>query len=52
MDIENHLKAEGFDIDRKKIHLDQPLKKLGEYVIPIKLHREVTADVKLVVVKE
>lgn len=52
MDIENLLRAEGFEIDRRNIHLEKPLKSLGEYIIPVKLHREVTADVKLTIIKE
>jgi len=52
MDIEHALKAEGFDVDRRKIHLDKPLKQLGEFIIPVKLHRDVTVNVTLKVVKE
>lgn len=52
MDVEHALKAEGFDVDRKKIHLDKPLKQLGEFIIPVKLHRDVTVNVTLKVVKE
>ncbi len=52
MDVEHALNAEGFEIDRKMIHLDKPLKSLGEYIIPVKLYQGVTADVKLNVVKE
>ncbi|RMH72182.1 MAG: 50S ribosomal protein L9 [Gemmatimonadetes bacterium] len=50
-DIANLLKAQGIDIDRRKIQLDEPLKALGVYVIPIKLHPEVEAKVKVWVVK-
>lgn len=52
MDVEHALKAEGFDVDRKKIHLEKPLKQLGEFIIPVKLHRDVTVNVTLRVVKE
>ena len=52
MDVEHALKAEGIDVDRKQIHLEKPLKKLGDYVIPVKLHRDVTVNVTLKVVKE
>lgn len=52
MDIEHALTAEGFTIDKKKIHLDKPLKKLGEYIIPVKLHRDVTVNVTLNVINE
>lgn len=52
MDVEHALKAEGFDIDRKRIHLEKPLKQLGDFIIPVKLHRDVTINVTLKVVKE
>jgi len=51
-DIADLLKDKGFDIDRKKILLDDPIKALGIYDIPIKLHSEVDAKIKLWVVKE
>jgi large subunit ribosomal protein L9 len=50
--IADLLKEKGFDIDRKKIVLDEPIKALGIYTIPIKLHAEVEAKIKLWVVKE
>lgn len=46
------IKAKGFDIDRRKIHMEEPIKALGVYEIPIKLHSEVEAKVKVWVVKE
>jgi large subunit ribosomal protein L9 len=46
------LKAKGFDIDRRKIQLEEPLKALGVYEVPIKLHSEVEAKIKVWVVKE
>ena len=51
-DIANELERMGFNIDRRKIHLNEPLKTLGEYTIPIRLHREVTAPVQVVLLKE
>ena len=51
-DISDLLKDKGFDIDRKRILLDDPIKELGIYDIPIKLHTEVEAKIKLWVVKE
>jgi len=51
-DIEDALKAEGIDIDRKKILLDEPIKTLGVYTVPIKVHPEVLANLKVWVVKE
>jgi large subunit ribosomal protein L9 len=46
-DIAKELEAQGFDIDRRKIHLDEPLKTVGEFHVPIRLHREVTAHVQV-----
>jgi large subunit ribosomal protein L9 len=48
-DIAHELEAKGFTVDRRKIALDEPLKSLGEYHVPVKLHREVTAHVKITV---
>jgi large subunit ribosomal protein L9 len=47
IDIADKLAAQGYNIDRRKIALDSPLKVLGEYEVPIKLHREVTALIKV-----
>lgn len=51
-DIANLLEKAGYTIDRRKITLEAPIKTLGEHTVPIKLHREVTAHVKLVVTRE
>jgi large subunit ribosomal protein L9 len=51
-DISEALAAQGFTIDKRKITLTDPIKLVGEYEIPVKLHREVVANVKLVVKKE
>jgi large subunit ribosomal protein L9 len=51
-DIAQALEARGFSIDRRKIMLDVPLKAVGEFDVPVKLHREVTVNVKAVVKKE
>lgn len=51
-DIADLLKEKGFDIDRRKILLPDPLKTLGEASVPVKLHRDVTAQVRVAVVKE
>jgi large subunit ribosomal protein L9 len=48
-DIAQQLEAKGFTIDRRKIALDEPLKSIGEYHVPVKLHREVTSHVKVTV---
>lgn len=50
--IADLLKDKGVEVDRKKILLDEPIKALGIYTIPIKLHTEVEAKIKLWVVKE
>ncbi len=51
-DIAHELEHRGFTIDRRKLQLDEPLKALGEFTVPIKLHREVTATVKVTIGKE
>jgi large subunit ribosomal protein L9 len=51
-DIASALEAKGFNVDRRKIHLDDPLKSLGEFHVPVKLHREVTAHIKVTVNRE
>jgi len=48
-DIAHALEAKGYTVDRRKIALDEPLKSLGEYHVPVKLHREVTSHVKVTV---
>lgn len=52
LDISEGLASQGYKIDRRKIQLDQPLKVLGEYDVPVKLHREVTTPVKVKVEAE
>lgn len=52
MDIADHLEKQGIEIDRRKIMLDKPIKTLGEFDVPIKLHPEVTGKIKVVVVPE
>jgi len=51
-DIADALTRKGFNIDRRKIQLHDPLKNLGEFDIPVKLHRDVTSRVKVVIEKE
>ncbi len=51
-DIADFLKAKGFDVDRRKLSLAEPIKAIGEYDVPLKLHREVTVPLKVKVVKE
>jgi large subunit ribosomal protein L9 len=51
-DIAHQLELQGYTIDRRKISLEEPLKSLGEYHVPIKLHREVTSHIKVTVAAE
>lgn len=52
MQIEKALKAKGLDVDRRKIHLDEPIKTLGDYEIPIRLSADLIVPLKLSVVSE
>jgi large subunit ribosomal protein L9 len=52
MDIAEALKNEGFDIDKKKISLDEPIKRLGEHTVSVKIHPEITTNVTVQVVQE
>ncbi len=51
IDIEKFLKENGFAIERKNIHLEEPIKSLGEFTVEIKLHQDVKANLKVSVVK-
>ena len=51
-DIADALAAQKFEIDRKKILLEEPLRTLGQFTVPVKLHREVMAKVTVSVEKE
>lgn len=51
-DVSEALAAQGFNVEKRKISLTDPIKLVGEFDVPIKLHREVTASVKLSVKKE
>ncbi len=51
-DIAEALAKKGFNVDRRKIQLHESLKTLGEFTVPIKLHKDVTAHLKLVIEKE
>jgi large subunit ribosomal protein L9 len=51
-DIAEGLAEQGFTVDRRKIQLQQPIKELGTHAVPVKLHREVTATVSVVVSKK
>lgn len=51
-DIAEALAAQGVTIDRRKIQLNEPIKVIGDYQVPVKLHREIVANVNLKVTKE
>jgi large subunit ribosomal protein L9 len=51
-DIAEALSQKGFNIDRRKIQLPDPLKNLGEFEVPVRLHRDVTSKVKVTIAKE
>ena len=51
-DVAEALAEKGLEIDKRKIHLDEPIKAIGEFAVPVRLHRDVTAQVKLLVVKQ
>jgi large subunit ribosomal protein L9 len=51
-DIAQALTEKGIEVDRRKIVLDHPIKYVGEYHVPVKLHRDVTVQVKVNVTKE
>jgi large subunit ribosomal protein L9 len=52
MDIADHLKTLGLEVDRRRIQLDQPIKSLGEFTVPVRLPADVTSEVKVAVVPE
>ena len=51
-DITDALATKGFELDRRKLQLPEPIKKLGDYTVPVKLHRDVTTNLKVRVVAE
>lgn len=52
IDVEKALKRKGFEVERRKIHLPEPIKALGDYEVPVRLAADVTATVKVSVVSE
>jgi len=52
MDVAEALQAKGYTVDRRKIHVEDPIKTLGEFQVPLRLHHDVEATVKLQVVRE
>jgi large subunit ribosomal protein L9 len=51
-DISDAIAAQGHEVDKRRVQLADPIKVVGEYQVPVKLHREVTAQVKVIVEKE
>lgn len=51
-DVADALAAKNFTIDRRKIQLEEPIKQLGEFKVPLRLHRDVTVEVTVSVIKE
>jgi len=51
-DVADALAQKNFTIDRRKVLMDEPIKQLGEFKVPVRLHRDVTAEVTVQVVKE
>lgn len=51
-DVADRLLAEGFTVDKKAVELDEPIKALGVYKVPVRLHHEVKPEVRVWVVKE
>ncbi len=51
-DIAHALQAKGFEVEKRKIQLPEPLKALGETIVPVKIHREVTAQLRVKVIAE
>ena len=50
--IADALDQKNFTIDRRKIQLEEPIKQLGEYKVPVRLHKDVTAEVTVIVTRE
>ncbi len=51
-DIADALEAQKFHIDRRKIHLDEPIRTLGEHKVSLRLHRDVSTDINVIVEAE
>jgi len=51
-DLADALAKKSFNVDRRKIQLHEPLKTLGEFTVPVKLHKDVTAHLKVIIERE
>ncbi|MGH9932190.1 MAG: 50S ribosomal protein L9, partial [Pyrinomonadaceae bacterium] len=52
MDIAEALKERGYEIDRHRLHLREPLKRVGDFTVPLRLHRQVSLDLQVKIVPE
>jgi large subunit ribosomal protein L9 len=52
MDIAEALQERGYEVDRHRLHLREPLKRLGDFTVPLRLHRDVTVDLQVKVAPE
>jgi large subunit ribosomal protein L9 len=52
MDIAEALQERGYEVDRHRLHLREPLKRLGDFTVPLRLHRDVTVDLQVKVSPE
>ena len=52
MDIASALKEQGFEVDRRKIELGEPIKELGAFTVPIRIHADVVANIRVLVIRE
>ena len=51
-DVHEQLQAQGYQVDRKQVHLPEPLKEIGTHEVPVKLHSDVTAKIKVTIAPE
>jgi len=52
MDVTEALQEKGYEIDRHRVHLREPIKRVGDFTVPVRLHREVSVDLQVKVVPE
>ena len=52
LDIATLLEKQGYAIDRRKVHMEEPIKTLGDFKVAVRLHRDVTVEIPVHVVKE
>ena len=52
MDVTEALQEKGYEIDRHRVHLREPIKRVGDFIVPVRLHREVSIDLQVKVVPE